>query len=120
MAVILLVDDDEDILAMSGRWLEKAGYEVIKAMSGMEALSVLSDKKIDLVLLDYVMPEMNGTETLRKIREDERFKDLRVVVRTGMQDQEIEEELESLNPQKVLPKSEGKAAFLDAVAQVLM
>lgn len=56
MAVILLVDDDEDILAMSGRWLEKAGYEVIKASSGSEAIAALSDNKTDLVLLDYVMP----------------------------------------------------------------
>ena len=120
MAVILLVDDDEDILTMSGRWLEKAGYEVIKALSGSEALSVLSDKKIDLVLLDYVMPEMSGTETLRKIREDERFKDLPVIIRTGMQDNEIENELSGLNPQKIVPKSEGKSTFLAAVAESIM
>ena len=119
MAVILLVDDDEDILAMSGRWLEKAGYEVVKAISGKDALSALSDKRIDLVLLDYTMPEMNGAETLRKIREDERFKDLPVIMRTGMQDDEIENEIAGLNPMKLLPKAEGKAAFLEAVAQAL-
>ncbi|WP_051205663.1 response regulator [Butyrivibrio sp. FC2001] len=119
MAVILLVDDDEDILAMSGRWLEKAGYEVIKAMSGSEALSALSANKIDLVLLDYVMPDMNGTETLKKIREDERFAELPVILRTGMADNDIEGEVAGLNPQKILPKSEGKGPFLEAVAEAL-
>ena len=120
MAVVLLVDDDEDILAMSGRWLEKAGYEVIKAMSGSEALSALSDNKIDLVLLDYVMPKMSGTETLQRIRDDERFKELPVIIRTGMQDNEIEAELASLRPKKIVPKSEGKVTFLDAVAEALL
>ena len=119
MAVILLVDDDEDILAMSGRWLEKAGYEVIKAVSGKAALSVLSDKKVDLVLLDYTMPEMNGAETLQKIREDDRLKELPVIIRTGAQDEEIENEIAGLNPKKILPKAEGKAAFLEAVAEAL-
>lgn len=62
---------------------------------------------------------MSGTETLKRIREDERFADLPVIIRTGMNDNEIEEELAGLNPQKLLPKSEGKASLLAAVAEVL-
>ena len=42
MSRILLIDDDEDMLAMTGRWLEKGGYEVMKAASGKDALSMMT------------------------------------------------------------------------------
>ncbi len=119
MAKILLVDDDEDMLALSARWLEKAGYEVTKAMSGQEALDALKSGGADLVLLDYAIPEMDGPDVLRAIRQDDSLKDTPVFFRTGMDDQEIAEVVAELNPQKVLPKSEGKGALLAAVAEII-
>lgn len=116
MAKILLVDDDEDMLAMSARWLEKAGHEVIKAMSGEEALKVLEETDIDGELLDYAMPEMNGAQTLKRIRESSSYGNVPVVMRTGMDDNEIADEIAGLHPHKILPKSEGKAALLAAVS----
>ena len=68
MSHILLIDDDEDMLAMTGRWLEKAGYTVTKAQSGKEALEMLAVENPDLILLDYAMPGMNGPQVLRQIR----------------------------------------------------
>ncbi len=66
---ILIVDDDPALVEMVVMVLTEKGYEVIKATNGQEALQVLFDGKPDLVLLDVVMPRMNGWQTCSRIRE---------------------------------------------------
>lgn len=65
---ILVVDDDEMNLARS-RIILKQEYDVLVANSGMEALRILGQEKIDLVLLDIEMPKMNGFVTFQRIKE---------------------------------------------------
>lgn len=83
---ILIIDDELLDLKMTKHYLE-ANYEVLCAESGPEGLAILRDVKVDLVLLDLDMPGMNGQETLKRIRENEQLKDLKVVILTasGMQ-----------------------------------
>lgn len=109
--VILLVDDDEDFLMLMSRWL-KRNYEVETATSGKEALMYLVENRPDLMLLDFEMPEMNGAETLTKIRETETGKDLPVFFLTGTEEDENVKQAESLNPEGFLQKSMGKAGLL--------
>jgi len=71
---ILLVDDDEDILEFIEYNLVKEGYEVETAMNGNEAISKASKFHPDLILLDVMMPEMDGVETCSKLREDDSLK----------------------------------------------
>ncbi|GAA0742376.1 response regulator transcription factor [Clostridium oceanicum] len=66
---ILIVDDDREIRKVTGIYLENEGYKVLKAENGEEALKIISEKKIDLVLLDIMMPGIDGIETCMKIRE---------------------------------------------------
>ncbi len=101
---ILVVDDDGDFLRLAGRWLGKS-YRVSTAGSGELALEYLKSNQPDLVLLDYAMPKMSGLEVLKRIREDERTKDLPVVFLTGMEDRESAMAAEKLNPQGFLLKS---------------
>ncbi len=65
---ILVVDDDEMNLTRS-RIILKKDYDVLLANSGMEALHVLNQEKVDLVLLDIEMPKMNGFVTFRRMKE---------------------------------------------------
>jgi len=65
---VLLVDDEKDFLDVLGRRIESWGYEVICALGGKEALEVIDNKKADLVILDYMMPGMDGIKTLEEIR----------------------------------------------------
>ena len=116
MSRILLVDDDGDMLALTGRWLEKAGYEVESASSGSEALSFLENKRPDLILLDYAMPGMDGPAVLALIREKEEYNDIPVYFRTGMDDTDIIAEQAA---DGVIPKSEGKPFLMKAVAEAL-
>lgn len=66
---ILLVDDDPDLLAVTGFALQQAGFLVIKATGGDEALASFEEEQPDLAVLDVNMPRMNGFELARKLRE---------------------------------------------------
>jgi DNA-binding response OmpR family regulator len=68
---ILIVDDDADILTVLRRMLDGSGYQVESAGSGPEALQKIGLFRPDVVLLDLMMPQMNGIDTLRRIHEME-------------------------------------------------
>ncbi len=80
---ILLVDDEPDILEMIGFNLEKEGYEVFTALNGRKAMEIARNTKPDLVLLDVMMPEMDGMETCRELREDKNLKDVLIAFLTA-------------------------------------
>ena len=67
-AVILCVDDEQNPLTLRRLVLQKAGYEVLTASSGKEALSLVASRKVDLVLSDHLMPGMQGTELARQLK----------------------------------------------------
>ena len=66
---ILLVDDEQDILEFVSYALKKEGFTVFTALNGKDALSLTKKEKPDLILLDIMMPEMDGIETCKEIRE---------------------------------------------------
>ena len=66
---ILVVDDNREIVYSISELLKYEGYQVVKAYDGMEALEALEREKIDLILLDVMMPKMNGLSALMKLRE---------------------------------------------------
>jgi len=72
---ILLVDDEEDILMFLCYNLEKEGYLVKTAINGNLALDIIKDFKPHLILLDIMMPGMDGIEVCKKIKEDDSYKD---------------------------------------------
>ena len=80
---ILVVDDDENILNLERTILEQKGFEVTSAEGGTEALKLLGEKTFDLVLLDVMMPEVDGFTVCRKIKEDPRLKDVPVIFLTA-------------------------------------
>lgn len=66
---ILVVDDDREIVKSLGKLLELEGYEVYKAYDGVEALDILLREQIHLILMDVMMPKLNGLSAVMKIRE---------------------------------------------------
>lgn len=68
MQTILVVDDDRDIVESISIYLRAEGYEVIKAYNGLEALDAAVQKTVHLIILDIMMPELDGIETLMSIR----------------------------------------------------
>ena len=80
---ILVVDDDENILSLERTILEQKGFDVTAAAGGAEALKLLAGQAFDLVLLDVMMPEIDGFTVCRKIKEDPRLKDVPVIFLTA-------------------------------------
>jgi len=80
---ILLVDDDLDTLRLVGLMLERQGYEVRAASNGPQALAMAQDELPDLVLLDVMMPEMDGYEVARRLRAEPTTADIPIIMFTA-------------------------------------
>ena len=80
---ILLVDDEKDILEFLSYNLRKEGFEIDTANNGKTALNKLSKFIPDLIILDVMMPEMDGIEVCEKIREEEKFDDILIIFLTA-------------------------------------
>lgn len=91
--VILIVDDEEGLREGLSKLLESEGYAALSAESGEQALQILQQSHIDLVLTDMRMPGMDGIELLKKIRE--RHPNVGVIILTGYG--QIESYIEAMN-----------------------
>ncbi|MBE9572083.1 MAG: response regulator, partial [Proteobacteria bacterium] len=80
---ILIVDDDEMVLIALNELLRPEGYEVHTSSRGTEALKRLDQNGYDLLMLDVIMPEMNGFELCKKIREKENYRETPIVFLTA-------------------------------------
>jgi two-component system alkaline phosphatase synthesis response regulator PhoP len=80
---ILLVDDEPDILEFVGYNLKKEGYQVYSASNGIEAIQIAKKEKPNLILLDVMMPDMDGIETCREIRDIDGLKNVLVAFLTA-------------------------------------
>ena len=70
---VLIVEDEPDIRGMYARKLTSSGYNVLTAEDGAEGLAVALEKRPDMILLDYMMPKMNGLDMLKKLREHDEW-----------------------------------------------
>jgi len=92
MAKILLVEDEELIGKLYRRKLEMANYEIETAVDGIEGLEKAKQLKPDLILLDIIMPRLNGLEVLKTIKADPELKAIPVIVLTNVASSEKTEE----------------------------
>jgi len=83
---ILLVDDDPDILDVLEIALSEENYEIFKAKDGEEALSIIKSKPLNLVLLDYAMPKLNGRQVCKEVKKDILLRYLPIIMVTGKGD----------------------------------
>jgi len=77
---LLIIEDEADIQEMIAHGLSKAGYTLLKANNGREGFVSALDHRPDLILLDWMMPEVNGIETLRRLRRDPRTENIPVIM----------------------------------------
>ena len=80
---ILLVDDERDILEFLGYNLQRAGYEIYKAQNGRDAIDMANEVKPHLILLDVMMPEMDGIETCEELRKNKSLDQTLIVFLTA-------------------------------------
>jgi putative two-component system response regulator len=87
-SVILVVDDQPKNIELLEAYLAPQGYEIVKAANGEEALGKLSGNQIDLILLDVMMPGMDGFEVTRRVRRDDTHRLLPIILITALQETE--------------------------------
>jgi DNA-binding response OmpR family regulator len=81
--LVLVADDEEDIRALVAFRLQRAGYDVITAADGEEALTLATTRLPDLIVLDMMMPKATGLEVTRSLREQDATKDIPVIILTA-------------------------------------
>jgi DNA-binding response OmpR family regulator len=88
MKTILFIEDEATLQKTLGEVLTKEGYQVISALDGEIGLRMAKEKKPNLILLDLILPKMNGFEVLKKIKEDAEIKDIPIIVLTNLESME--------------------------------
>jgi len=80
---LLLVDDEHDFIDVIATRLEAKGYDIIKAFDGKKGLEKAHTEKPDLVILDVMMPELNGYDVCRKLKVDSKFSNIPIILLTA-------------------------------------
>jgi DNA-binding response OmpR family regulator len=85
-AHIMVVDDDPDVVSILARHVQREAYVAIKVMSGPDCLQVLRERSVDLILLDLMMPEMDGFEVCRALKDNSATADIPIIMVTARDD----------------------------------
>lgn len=120
--VVLIAEDEDDIIEIYTIALTGRDFEILQSKNGEEAIGWLEDKweTIDLILLDIVMPIMDGFETLEKIKKDERFKNIPVIVSTNLDNAEDKKEAFGLGADEYFIKSQHNPSELVTIIQRIL
>ena len=106
MKKIAIIEDDQAISQMYRMKFESEGYQVETAENGKLGLELAEKMKPDMILLDIMMPEMNGDEMLAQMREQPWGKHIKVMVLTNVGEQELPKSLSSLGVLDIILKAE--------------
>ena len=106
MTKIAIIEDDQAISQMYRIKFEAEGYEVETAGNGKLGLKLAEEMQPDIILLDLMMPEMNGDEMLALMRQTSWGKDIKVIILTNMGEQEAPDALRALGARKFIVKAE--------------
>jgi DNA-binding response OmpR family regulator len=109
---ILIVEDDQSLSEVLKDRFENEGFDVFVAKDGAEGLIMALDKKPDVILLDILMPKLDGLSMLKKLRTYEQGKNIRVIVTTNVNDSKEVHEALALGARDFLVKSDWVLADL--------
>jgi DNA-binding response OmpR family regulator len=113
---ILIIEDEKSLVEAIQTKLEAAGYEIEKAFDGEQGIAKLGEGKIDLILLDILMPVMDGISFLKKIKTEEAYKNIPVIILTNLSDSEKVAQVLELGETSYLIKSDSS---LDSLIEMI-
>jgi len=116
---ILIVDDEPDILRLISLRLRKLGYDVLTAVDGKEALDAIRNENPDLVLLDLLIPFMNGAEVCEQVKNDKTLKHIPIILFTAHSDTMTAEKTKKLGAEDYIVKPFVLEELTDKVEEIL-
>ena len=117
--LVLVVDDDRNAVEILYRMLQKEGFEVLRAHGGPQAIEIATAQPVDVILLDVMMPQMDGFQVCAVLRGQERTRDIPVILLTAKDDMETRARGMKLAVSEYLTKPVNKLELLPRVqAQV--
>ncbi|HET9299937.1 MAG TPA: response regulator [Candidatus Polarisedimenticolaceae bacterium] len=116
---VLVADDTDEVLERASELLGSAGFLVLLARDGEEALQTIREEHPDLVVLDLLMPRMTGFDVLRELRADERVKDTPVLVMSGVYKENILDFLHQIGASGFLDKQQLEESLIFRVQALL-
>ena len=116
---ILLVDDEPSIVKMIGTRLEVEGYDVLVAVDGQEALDKATTQTPDLIILDLMLPKLNGFEVCSRLKHDQQARQIPIIIFTGKGNEEDEQRCRESGADAFLSKAAGKGILMEQVKMLL-
>lgn len=120
MKTILFIDDEAALQKTLGEFLRQEGYNVINSLDGANGLEIAKKQNPDLILLDLIMPKMNGFEALTTLKTDPATKSIPVIILTNLEDlSDIDRAIESGADSYLLKSHYSPEEVLEKVKQIL-
>lgn len=122
MLKILIADDSKTARMIIQRCLEMTGLtncEYIHASNGVEALAIIRSRKIDLLITDLNMPEMDGKDLLQAVKSSPRLTDIPVIVISSLVNPALEKELSSLGVNGIINKPVSPVKLLESIESIM-
>ena len=117
---VLLVDDEPSIIKTIGKRLEIEGFQVIIAMDGEEALAKAQSEKPDLVVLDLMLPKVNGFEICAQLKKDRQSKEIPIVtIFSGLGNEEDKDRCLALGAAAYITKGKGAGPLIEQIKALL-
>ena len=116
---ILIVDDEEDIVAALSIRLKALGYDVIPAYDGMEGLLKAREEKPDLILLDIMLPKLDGYKVCRILKFDEKFRHIPIIMITAKGDESNIKMGEEVGADAYVPKPFNPEELMSKIEELL-
>ena len=113
---ILVIDDDQSVLSLLKAFLEPEGFDVITAADGVSGMKLLKESKVGLVLLDVMMPGLDGYQVLKLIRE---YSSVPVIMVTGITDKDSVERFLDLGADDYVAKPFNKEELITRIRNKL-
>ena len=119
-ARILVVDDDDAVRGVVKAVLERAGYQIVTASNGPDAIALVRAQAVDLVLLDIEMPGMNGFDVCGLLRADPVLRAIPVMMMTGRPIIGVLEKVQAVGAVEFIPKPFDRHSLLEKVRMHLL
>ncbi len=117
--VILIADDEPDLVKVTAFRLRKEGYEIVVVVNGQEVLDFLNKKAPDLILLDVLLPLVNGYEVCQRIKSDARLRHIPVIIITACNIRDVLNKVEEIGADDCLYKPFESEELLKKIRRLI-